>query len=401
MAGRIDRLGSESAFEAGAMARALLDAGRDIIGLHIGEPDFETPANIIEAARRALADGQTHYAPPLGVPAFREAIAADFSRRHGVEVSSDCVVVTPGAKPVMSFALMALVQPGDEVILPDPGFPIYESMTRFMGATPVPIPLRMENEFRLDLDELRALVSPGTRMLILNSPHNPTGSMLTQPDLEGVAAIAMAHDLVVLTDEIYGRLVYEGEQHSILAIEGMAERTIVLDGLSKTYAMTGWRLGWGILPSPLVPVFERLLINTVSCTATFAQAAGTEALLGPQEAFEAMAAEFRARRSLVIDGLAALPGVRVLLPPGAFYAFPDVSGTGLSGATLADRLLTEAGVCVLAGTAFGRIATSSLRVSYANSQTDLRRALDRMASFLAEAVDGAGPGAPASTQPAS
>ncbi|MFO7533072.1 MAG: pyridoxal phosphate-dependent aminotransferase [Candidatus Limnocylindrales bacterium] len=397
MAGRIDRLGSESAFEAGARAHALRDAGRDIISLHIGEPDFETPANIVEAARRALADGQTHYAPPLGVPAFREAIAADFSRRYGVEVSSDRVVVTPGAKPVMSFALMALVEPGDEVILPDPGFPIYGSMTRFMGATPVPIPLRMENEFRLDLDELRALVSPRTRMLIINSPHNPTGSMLTQHDLEGIAAIAMAHDLVVLADEIYGRLVHEGEHHSILAIEGMAERTIVLDGLSKTYAMTGWRLGWGILPPPLVPVFERLLINTVSCTATYAQAAGAEALLGPQDAVEAMAAEFRARRSLLVDGLAALPGVRVLMPPGAFYAFPDVRDTGLSGAAMADRLLTEAGICLLPGTAFGRIATSSLRVSYANSQANLRRALDRMARFLADAVDGAGPGAPAST----
>ncbi|HSM34193.1 MAG TPA: aminotransferase class I/II-fold pyridoxal phosphate-dependent enzyme, partial [Anaerolineae bacterium] len=257
MAGRIDHIGTESAFVAGARAQTLRDAGRDIISLHIGEPDFDTPPNIVEAAHRALVDGQTRYAPPLGVPAFREAIAADLGRRHGVEVSPERVVVTPGAKPVMSFALMALVEPGDEVILPDPGFPIYESMTRFMGATPVPIPLRMDHEFRLDLDELRALVSPRTRMLIINSPHNPTGAVLTRHDLEGIAAIAMANDLVVLADEIYGRQVDEGEHHSILAIEGMAERTIVLDGLSKTYAMTGWRLGWGILPPPLVPVFER------------------------------------------------------------------------------------------------------------------------------------------------
>ena len=388
MAGRIDQLGTESAFEAGARARALADAGRDIIGLHIGEPDFETPANIIEAANRALAEGHTHYAPPLGLPSFRDAIAADFSRRRGVEVSPDRVVVTPGVKPIISFALMALAGAGDEVILPDPGFPIYESMTRFMGATPVPIPLRMENEFRLDLDELRALVSPNTRVLILNSPHNPTGSMLSQHDLEGIAAIAMAHDLVVLADEIYARLVYEGEHHSILAVEGMAERTIVADGLSKTYAMTGWRLGWGILPPSLVPAFERLLINTVSCTATFAQVAGTEALLGTQAAVEAMAAEFEARRALIVTGLGALPGVRVLQPQGAFYAFPDVSGTGMSGALLADRLLTEAGVCLLAGTAFGRVASSHLRVSYTTSEANLRRALERMAGFLADGASG-------------
>jgi aspartate/methionine/tyrosine aminotransferase len=383
LAGRVDQLGTESAFEAGARAQALRDAGRDIISLHIGEPDFETPANIVEAAQRALSDGQTHYAPPLGLPVFREAIAADFSRRQGLDVIPDRVVVTPGAKPVLSFALMALAGPGDEVILPDPGFPIYESMTRFVGAAPVPIPLRMEHEFRLDLDELRALVSPRTRVLIVNSPHNPTGSMLTQHDLEGIAAIAMAHDLVVLADEIYGRLVHEGEHRSILAIEGMAERTIVLDGLSKTYAMTGWRLGWGILPAALVPVFERLLINTVSCTATFAQVAGAEALSGPQDAVEAMVAAFRARRSLILDGLAALPGIRVLPPPGAFYAFPEVSGTGLTGATLADRLLSEAGVCLLAGTGFGRIATNHLRVSYANSEPNLRAALERMADYLA------------------
>jgi aspartate/methionine/tyrosine aminotransferase len=283
----------------------------------------------------------------------------------------------------MAFALMALVGPGDEVIVPDPGFPIYESMTRFMGATPVPIPLRAENGFRLDLDELRALISPRTRMLFFNSPGNPTGGVLRQSDIEGIAAIAMAHDLVVLADEIYSRIVYDGEHHSILEVEGMEERTIVLDGLSKTYAMTGWRLGWGILPPPLVPVFERLLINTVSCTATFAQVAGAEALNGSQDAVDAMVAEFRARRRLIVEGLDALPGVTTPMPAGAFYAFPDVSGTGLSGSTFTDRLLDEVGVSVLSGTAFGGHAANAVRVSYANSRANLEIALERMAEFLA------------------
>jgi aspartate/methionine/tyrosine aminotransferase len=298
-------------------------------------------------------------------------------------VSPDRVVITPGAKPVMAFALMAIAGPGDEVVVPDPGFPIYESMTRFVGARPVPIALRAENGYRLDLDELRSLITPRTRMLIFNSPQNPTGAVLTRSDIEGIAAIAMAHDLAVLADEIYARIVHEGEHVSILSVDGMEERTIVLDGLSKTYAMTGWRLGWGIVPADLVPVFERLLINTVSCTATYAQIAGAEALNGPQDAVDAMVAEFRARRDLVIEGLNELPGVVAPMPAGAFYAFPDVSGTGLSGQALADRLLEEAGVSVLAGTAFGRHAPGCLRVSYATSQAELRRGLERIADFLA------------------
>ena len=383
LADRMDHIGTETAFEAAARARALAATGRDVIHLHLGEPDFDTPPNIVEAAARALADGQTHYAPPPGVPIFREAIAADFSRRRGVEVSPDRVVVTPGAKPIMAYLMMALVGPGDEVIVPDPGFPIYESMTRFMGATPVPIPLRPERDFRLDLDELRSLITPRTRLLVFNSPQNPTGAVMTRSDIEGVAAIAMAHDLVVLADEIYSRILYEGEHVSILTVEGMEERTVVLDGLSKTYAMTGWRLGWGILPKPLVPVFERLLINTVSCTATYAQFAGAEALNGPQDAVEVMVRELRARRELIVAGLNALPGVTAPMPHGAFYAFPDVSGTGLTGRTFADRILTEAGVSVLSGTAFGQQGIGSLRVSYANSQENLRQALTRISDFLA------------------
>jgi aspartate/methionine/tyrosine aminotransferase len=382
---RVEHLGTETAFHAAARARALEAAGRDIIHLHLGEPDFDTPPNIIEAASRALADGQTHYAPPRGVAAFREAVAADFTARRRVPIDPDRVVITPGAKPVMAFALIALAGPGDEVIIPDPGFPIYESMTRFAGARPVPIPLRAENGYRLDLDELRALITPRTRLLIFNSPQNPTGAVLTRSDVEGIAAIAMAHDVVVLADEIYARIVHDGEHVSILSVDGMEDRTIVLDGLSKTYAMTGWRLGWGILPAPLVPVFERLLINTVSCTATYAQIAGAEALNGPQDAVDAMVAEFRVRRQLVIDGLNGLPGVSAPMPAGAFYAFPDIGGTGMSAQTLADRLLEEAGVSVLAGTAFGRRATECLRVSYATSQANLRHGLERIADFLAAA----------------
>jgi aspartate aminotransferase len=380
---RMDHIGTETAFEAAARARELEAGGRDIIHLHLGEPDFDTPANIIEAAKRSLDDGETHYGPPTGVPLLREAIAEDFSIRRGVTARPDRVVVTPGAKPIMAFAMMALVQAGDEVIVPDPGFPIYESMTRFMGATAVPIGLRPENDFRIDLDELRSLVSPRTRMLIINSPQNPTGGVLTRQDIEGIAAVAMANDLVVLADEIYSRIVYEGEHISILQVDGMAERTIVLDGLSKTYAMTGWRLGWGILPAPLVQVFERLMINTVSCTATYAQYAGVEALTGPQDEVDSMVREFRERRELIVDGLNALPGVSCPMPAGAFYAFPDVSGTGMDGRVFADRLLNEVGVSVLPGTAFGQQATGSVRVSYANSQQNLQRALARMADLLA------------------
>ena len=386
LAERMNHLGTETAFEAAARARALEAAGHDIVHLHLGEPDFDTPPNIVEAANRALADGQTHYAPPPGVPVLREAVARDFSTRRGVPVDPDNVVITPGAKPVMAFALMALVQPGDEVIVPDPGFPIYESMTRFMGATPVALPLRASNGFRVDMDELRALITPHTRMLFFNSPQNPTGAVLPFGDLEGIAAVAIAHDLVVLADEIYSRLVYEGAHHSILEIDGMAERTIMLDGLSKTYAMTGWRLGFAVLPSTLVPVFERLMINTVSCTATYAQIAAAEALNGPQLAVDRMLAEFRVRRSLIVDGLNALLGVSCGMPSGAFYAFPDVSGTGMDGRTFADRLLHEAGVSVLAGTAFGQHARDSIRVSYANSQQNLLIALERMADFIGKAT---------------
>ncbi|MFN8519351.1 MAG: pyridoxal phosphate-dependent aminotransferase [Chloroflexota bacterium] len=380
---RVRDIGTETAFEAAGRARALEAQGRDIIHLEIGEPDFATPPNVREAAKRALDAGLTHYGPPLGLPQLREAIAIDATGRKGFAVDPANVVVTPGAKPVMSFTLLAFGEPGVEVIVPDPGFPIYSSMTAFAGATPVPIPLRQEHDFRIDVEELRSLVTDRTRLIVINSPHNPCGSMLTVEDLRAIADLAIERDLVVLSDEIYGRIVYDGEFRSIAAMPGMAERTIVLDGFSKTYAMTGWRLGYAIVPPPLVPVFSRLMINTVSCTATFAQAAAVEALTGPQDAVDAMVAEFRARRSLVVDGLARLPGVRCRMPSGAFYAFPDVSGTGLDGPALAERLLVDAGVSVLSGTAFGREGRHHLRVSYANSRENIVRALDRMADLLA------------------
>ena len=389
IARRIEPLGTEGAFAVANRVRALAADGRDIVALHIGEPDFDTPPNVVEAAYRALADGHTHYPPPLGMAVFREAIAADFTQRRGVQVEPQRVVVTPGAKPVVAFTLMALADPGDEVIVPDPGFPIYASMARFLDLVPVPLPLRADNDFRLDLDELRSLVTPRTRALVINSPHNPTGATLAFEDLEGVAAIAMAHDLVVLADEIYARLLYEGRHHSLLEIEGMAERTVVLDGLSKAYAMTGWRLGWGIVPPELVEPFERLVINTVSGTAAYAQLAGAEALTGPQVAADEMLAEFRARRTLVLDGLRTLRDLDVPTPTGAFYAFPDVSGTGMDGATFSERLLTEAGVSVLAGTDFGDVAVDHVRISYANSRANLRRAIERMANLLAGSTSGA------------
>jgi aspartate aminotransferase len=383
LADRMARLGTESALTTGIRVRELIAEGRDIIELHIGEPDFDTPDHVLEAARRALAEGHTHYAPPLGLPGFREAIATDTASRLGVRVEPGRVVVTPGAKPVLVYALNALIDAGDEVIGPDPGFPIYASMVRYLGGVPVAIPLRAERDYRPDIDELRSLVSPRTRMIILNSPSNPTGGMLTRSDLEGVAAIALAHELMVLTDEIYSKLVHEGAHHSLLQVEGMAEHTIVLDGLSKAYAMTGWRLGWGIVPAALVEPFERQIINTVTCTADYAQIAGAAALTGPQEPVRAMLAELGERRRLVVDGLNDLPGISAIPSPGAFYVFPDVAGTGFDGATFARRLIEEAGVSLTAGTDFGSVATSHVRISYANSQANLAIALDRMSAFLA------------------
>jgi aspartate aminotransferase len=382
LADRMSRLGSEGAFAASARARALEATGRSVIHLEIGEPDFATPANIVEAAKRALDDGWTHYPPAAGLPELRAAIAADSTARRGVAVSPRQALVMPGAKPAIFYAILALAQEGDEVIYPDPGFPTYESMTRFVGATPVPMPLRQENKFGLDPDELAGLVTSRTRMIILNSPANPTGGVLSRADLQRIADTAIEHDLVVLADEIYGRILYGGEHISISSLPGMAERTIVLDGFSKAYAMTGWRMGYAIVPEPLAEPFERLLINSVSGTSAHQQIAAVEALTGPQDAVEAMIAEFRVRRNLIVDGLNAIDGVRCLLPDGAFYVFPDVSGTGLTGAQAADRLLAEAGVSVLSGSAFGNVGANHLRISYANSRERIAAALERMRSVF-------------------
>jgi len=383
LAARMGSIGTETAFEATARARALEAQGRSIVYLQIGEPDFDTPANVREAAKRALDAGATHYAPFAGIPELRQAIAEDAAARKGFPVDPSQVFVTVGGKGVMVYAILGLIDPGDEVIVPDPGYPIYESLTRFIGATPVPIPIRQAHEFRLDVDELAGLITPRTRMIVINSPANPTGGVLTREDNERIADLAIRHDLIVLADEIYGRILYDGAEHvSIASLPGMAERTIVLDGFSKTFAMTGWRLGYAIVPPPLVGPFGTLIINTISCAPTFAQVGAVEALRGPQDAVDAMVVEFRARRDLVVDGLNAIPGIRCLRPQGAFYVFPDITATGLSGAELADRLLHEAGVCVLAGTAFGGLGTDHIRISYANSRENLTEALGRIRTVV-------------------
>ena len=381
VASRMQQIGTETAFEVLVRARALEAQGRNVIHLEIGEPDFDTPANVREAAARALEEGWTHYGPPLGLPALREAIAADATARKGFSASPDRVVVTPGAKPIMFYAIETLVEAGVEVIFPDPGFPIYESMTRFCGGTPVRLPIRQEHEFRIDLDELEGLITPRTRLLILNSPANPTGGVFTRADVERIGELVLHHDLVVLADEIYGRIVYEGEHVSLASLPGLAERTIVLDGFSKTYAMTGWRLGYAIVPEALIQPFSLMIINSVSCTASFSQLAAVEALTGPQAAVDAMLDEFRERRGLIVNGLNAIPGIDCRMPAGAFYAFPDVSGTGLDGSAFADRLLDEAGVCVLSGTAFGQVGRDHVRISYANSRDNLTDALQRIRDF--------------------
>jgi aspartate/methionine/tyrosine aminotransferase len=395
----MSRIGTETAFEAAARARALEATGRSVVHLEIGEPDFDTPDNVRAAAKRALDEGMTHYAPFAGIPDLRAAIATDATARKGFEVSPDRVFVTVGGKGVMLYAILALLEEGDEAIVPDPGYPIYDSLTRFVGAMPVPIAIRQANEFRLDVDELASLVTPRTRLLVVNSPANPTGGVLTRGDLERIAGLARDHDLLVLADEIYSRILYDGAEHvSLASLPGMAERTIVLDGFSKTYAMTGWRLGYAIVPDALREVYGTLLINPVSGATTFAQVGAVEALRGPQDAVDAMVAEFAARRDLIVDGLNAIPGVSCARPTGAFYVFPDISGTGLSGDELAGRLLTEAGVCVLSGTAFGSVGRDHIRISYANSRENLREALDRIGRFVAGLADGSSASAaPAAT----
>jgi aspartate aminotransferase len=382
VASRMERMGTETAFEVLVRARALEAQGREIVHLEIGEPDFDTPGHIVRAAQEALEQGYTHYGPALGQPDLRQAIAQEVSTTRGIAVDPKQVIVTPGAKPIMFYSIMALVEPGDEVIYPNPGFPIYESMINFMGGTAVPLPLRERNEFRFDPDEFRALVTDRTRLIIVNSPANPTSGVLTRADLEVVAQAARERDLVVLSDEIYCRILYEGKFVSISALEGMAERTIILDGFSKTYAMTGWRLGYGVFPDWLVPHLDRLIVNSVSCTSSFSQRAALAALTGPQHEAERMVAEFKRRRDFVVDGLNRIPGISCLLPHGAFYVFPNVSSFGLPSKQIADFLLQDAGVACLSGTAFGEYGEGYLRLSYANSLENLGKALERISAAL-------------------
>lgn len=383
LASRMQRLGTETAFEVLARAKALEAMGRSIIHLEIGEPDFDTPQNIVDAGVRALQDGATHYGPSAGLPDARQRFAEYFARDRGIDVSAENVVITPGAKPILYFAIRALVEAGDEVVYPNPGFPIYESVINFCGGKAVPLPLRQENDFRLDHDELRALASNKTKLIIINTPANPTGGVLTREDMEVVSEVAREHDCWVLSDEIYSHILYDRKHVCMLEFDGMAERTIVLDGHSKTYAMTGWRLGYGVMPRDLAESIARLMTNVNSCTASFTQIAGIEALHGDQSGAKAMVEEFKLRRDMLVQQLNEIDGVRCALPGGAFYAFPNIAALGVDSGVFAKTLLDEFGVAALAGTAFGKYGDGFLRLSYANSQENLREGVSRLAQCVA------------------
>jgi aspartate/methionine/tyrosine aminotransferase len=385
LAERMGRIGVEGAFNVLVKAKALEAQGRDIIHLEIGEPDFPTPAHIVEAAKQALDAGWTHYGPPQGLPELRQAIASYICRTRGIKVGPEHVCVVPGGKPIIFFPMMALLEPGDEVIYPNPGFPIYESMINFLGAKPVPIPLVEERGFSFDLNLLRDRLSAKTKMLILNSPHNPTGGVIPASDIRAIADMVRDRDLIVLADEIYSRICFEEEPLSITTLPGMLEKTIILDGFSKTYAMTGWRMGYGVMPEWLVEPVNKLMVNSNSCTASFTQRAGIAALNGPQDEVVKMVAEFRRRRDAFCAGLNTLPGVRCAIPGGAFYAYPNITGTGLSSGALADALLDKAGVACLSGTAFGAYGEGYLRFSIANSYENLMGAIERFRKFLTSA----------------
>ncbi len=379
LAKRMSLLGTETAFEVLDRARKLQASGRSIIHLEIGEPDFNTPPNIVAAACRALQEGYTHYGPAAGLPELREAIAERVSKTRDIQVKSSQVVVTPGAKPIMFFAVLALIEKGDEVIYPNPGFPIYESIIDFIGAKAVPIKLREENQFRMEVSELKKLVNKKTKLLFLNSPHNPTGSVLSYDDLKQISEIVLKHkQLFVLSDEIYGRVLYDGMAHSPASFPGMQEKTIILDGFSKAYAMTGWRLGYGVMPEKLATAMAQLMINSNSCTASFSQRAALEALNGPQEEVEKMVAEFKKRRNVIVQELNCISKLSCQIPRGAFYVFPNIKKTGWKSKKLADHLLDEAGVAVLSGTSFGKYGEGFVRISYANSLENIKEGLTRI-----------------------
>jgi aspartate/methionine/tyrosine aminotransferase len=382
LATRMSRLGTETAFEVLVRARALEAQGRDVVHLEVGEPDFDTPANIIEAGANALRTGWTHYGPAAGLPDLREAIASYLNTSRGTAYDASNIVVTPGGKPIMFFVIMALLEAGDEAIYPNPGFPIYESMINFVGAKPVPSPILESKDFALDVDQLPSLITPKTKLLIINSPANPTGGVLNRQEIARIAELAVEHDLTVLADEIYSEILYEGEHVSIATMPGMAERTIILDGFSKTYAMTGWRLGYGAMPTEFAQVIANLMVNSNSCTSMAVQRAGLEALTGPQDEVKAMVEAFRRRRDLIVDGLNAIDGISCLRPKGAFYVFPNISGVGMKSKPFADLLLNDFGVAGLSGTAFGQYGEGYLRLSYANSEENLQKALERIAAAV-------------------
>ena len=382
LADRMRRLGTETAFLVLAKAKNLEAQGKDIIHLEIGEPDFDTPKNIVESAMDALRAGRTHYNPAPGIPLLRKKIAENSAKWRDVTFTPKQVVVTPGAKPIMFFSILALVNEGDEVIYPNPGFPIYESVINFVGAKAVPLQLKEERDFRFDVDDLRQLITSKTRMIILNSPQNPTGGVLTKADLEAVAELTCGSDIWILSDEVYKEMIYEGTHFSIASLPDMWKQTIILDGFSKTYAMTGWRLGYGIMPEELAEAVTKLAINCTSCTATFTQYAGIEAITGPQDDPGKMIAEFKRRRDIIVDGLNQIKGISCLNPKGAFYVFPNITRLPRSSSQLESYLLEEAGVAVLSGTAFGKYGDGYLRLSYANSVENIQKAIERIEKAL-------------------
>lgn len=382
LADRMQHLGTETAFEVLSKAKKFEAKGMDIIHLEIGEPDFDTPSNIIDAGVRAMNEGYTHYGPSPGFTELRERIAQEISETREISVTGDNVIVTPGAKPIMFFTILALVNEGDEVLYPNPGFPIYESMINFVGGVPLPMKLLSSQGFNLDVDQVRGQITSKTKLMIINSPNNPCGSTIGYEEIKALAELAKEHDLLVLTDDIYRRFLYEGDFYSVTSIPGMKDRTIILDGFSKTYAMTGWRLGYGVMPFELIEPISRLVTNSVSCTAGFSQIAALEALAGPQDKAYEMISKFKKRRDLFVNGLNEIPGINCTMPKGAFYAFPNVEATGMSSSEFADDLLSEAGVACLAGESFGEYGYGCVRYSFANSNENLERALERIYKFV-------------------
>jgi aspartate/methionine/tyrosine aminotransferase len=378
LAQRMSRLGTETAFEVLNKARALERSGKNIIHLEIGEPDFDTPENVIEAGIDALREGWTHYGPSAGLPELRQVIADEVSRSRAVKVATEDVVVVPGGKPIIFFTILALAEAGDEVIYPNPGFPIYESMINYAGAQAVPIRLREQKDFGFDVDEMASLITDRTRLIILNSPQNPTGGVLGKQDFHDIATAIGDRNIMVLSDEIYSRLVFEGEHYSIMSVPGFQERTILLDGFSKTYAMTGWRLGYGVMRPDLAAHITRLMTNSNSCTASFTQIAGIEAIRGDQSSVDRMRAAFKGRRDVFVAGLNRIKGFSCRMPRGAFYAFPNITKTGWKSKALADALLEQAGVAALSGASFGDYGEGYLRFSVANSLENLNQALERI-----------------------